>query len=350
MLGIDLRAAKVTWTVFLIALLIAVVYLTHEAILMFVAAFLLAYVLAPAVKLVNRITPRRVSPVMSLAVVYVCLIVLVGTIATYVGGMALEQAGSLANRVPELIKQNRDLSSVPLPSWAEPMRARLAGAIQEQVNAGAEQVLPLLQRALGGVRSVIGSVAFLILVPILAFFLLKDSDGMRDALLDVVPDRKRALADGILVDLHSMMAHYIRSLLLLSIATSIAYLIFFESIGVPYAVLLALVAAPLEFIPFIGPLLGASIVILIAVFTGFAHVWWLVIFFLCYRMFQDYVLQPYLMSSGVELHPVVVIFGAFAGEQLGGVWGMFLSVPVMATLRLIFLHVRRNRERRDLAA
>jgi predicted PurR-regulated permease PerM len=58
-------------------------------------------------------------------------------------------------------------------------------------------------------------------------------------------------------------------------------------------------------------------------------------------MFQDYVLQPYLMSSGVELHPLLVLFGALAGESLGGLWGMFLSVPVLAILRIVIVRVMR---------
>ena len=58
-----------------------------------------------------------------------------------------------------------------------------------------------------------------------------------------------------------------------------------------------------------------------------------------YRIFQDYVLQPYLMSSGVALHPLLVIFGVLAGEQVGGVAGMFLSIPALATLRVVYVRL-----------
>jgi Predicted permease len=68
-----------------------------------------------------------------------------------------------------------------------------------------------------------------------------------------------------------------------------------------------------------------------------------VIFLVIYRFFQDYVLSPHLMSEGVELHPLMVIFGALAGEQIAGVWGMFLSVPVIAILRLVIVRIRKLR-------
>ena len=62
------------------------------------------------------------------------------------------------------------------------------------------------------------------------------------------------------------------------------------------------------------------------------------------RLFQDYVLQPHLMSAGVALHPLWVIFAVLAGEQVAGVAGMFLSIPVLATLRVVVVRVRKSRD------
>src|SRR5690606_34709195 len=114
------------------------------------------------------------------------------------------------------------------------------------------------------------------------------------------------------------------------------------------ALLLSALAAPLELIPFIGPLIGTLMILAVAAFTGFPHIWWILIFFGAYRAFQDYVLQPYLMSAGVQLHPLVVIFGALAGQELGGLWGMFLSVPVLAALRILLVRVQRRRKQEEL--
>ena len=76
---------------------------------------------------------------------------------------------------------------------------------------------------------------------------------------------------------------------------------------------------------------------------------WVIAGFLgAYRIFQDYVLSPHLMSAGMELHPLLVIFGVFAGEQIAGVSGAFLSVPVMAVLRMIYARVERGRVRKEI--
>ena len=135
---------------------------------------------------------------------------------------------------------------------------------------------------------------------------------------------------------------------ILSAATFASYSLFFAAAGVPYAVLLATIAGVLEFIPVAGPLSAAAAALLVAGFSGYPHLLWMVVFLIAYRLFQDYVLQPYLMSSGVEVHPLLIIFGVLAGEQVGGVTGMFLSIPVIATLRVVFLRLRKTRASVDL--
>ena len=105
-------------------------------------------------------------------------------------------------------------------------------------------------------------------------------------------------------------------------------------------VLLAVSAGLLEFVPFAGPLAAVAITLVVAMFSGYAHLLWLVIFIGLYRLFQDYVLNPYLMSEGVKVSPFLVIVGLLAEDQLGGVAGIFLAVPVIATLKIVFGRAR----------
>lgn len=343
MLGIDWRAARATWTVFLFVLALFVVYLAREAILIFVAAFFFAYMLTPLLDFVCRVTPGRVSKTVALAVVYVFLLAVIASLGTWLGGQLIEEASNLGERLPGLIEKHRDLSAIPLPSWMEPVRLRVVEALRVQLDAAAGKIGPLLQQALGGILGLAGSLLVVIIVPILTFLFLKDSNELRKSLLSWVPLEKRSMAGDVMQDIHVMLAQYMRALVILSVATSIIYLIFFSAIGMPYALLVSVLAAPLEFIPVFGPLIGTLLILAIAIFTGFPHIWWIVIFFAAYRMFQDYVLQPYLMSSGVELHPLLVLFGALAGQSLGGLWGMFLSIPVLAILRIVFVRLHRRR-------
>jgi predicted PurR-regulated permease PerM len=105
---------------------------------------------------------------------------------------------------------------------------------------------------------------------------------------------------------------------------------------VPYAFAVGPSAGALEFIPVVGPVVGGLMIVAVAFASGYAHVWWLVVFLLVWRGIQDYVTSPRIMGSTLELHPLLVLFGVFAGGEVAGVIGVFLSIPVLATLRILW--------------
>jgi predicted PurR-regulated permease PerM len=133
-----------------------------------------------------------------------------------------------------------------------------------------------------------------------------------------------------------------RALVLQSAAAFVAYGLFFFLIGVPYGMLLATISFFLEFIPVVGPLVGAAAILLVAGLSGFQHLFWILVFLIVFRIFQDYVLSPHLMSKGAKLQPVVVIFGILAGGQIAGIPGIFLSVPVLAILRIVYRQLKKK--------
>src|ERR1035438_9089043 len=119
-----------------------------------------------------------------------------------------------------------------------------------------------------------------------------------------------------------------RAMVLLSLGTFTVYSIVFSIMGIPYAILLGLVGGLMEFIPTIGPVVAGLTALLVVVVSG-GPVLALVIFVLCYRVLMDYGASPRLMGRGVELHPLLLLFGVFAGAEAAGVAGAFLSVPVL---------------------
>jgi predicted PurR-regulated permease PerM len=133
-----------------------------------------------------------------------------------------------------------------------------------------------------------------------------------------------------------------RAILTLSLATFTSYSIFFTILQVPYSILLAALAGTLEFIPLIGPF-SAGVIILIVAAVSSGPVLGALIFLGAYRIFQDYVLSPLLMRAGTEVHPLMVLFGVFAGTELAGVPGAFLSVPALALIRIVYRRIRQQR-------
>jgi predicted PurR-regulated permease PerM len=100
----------------------------------------------------------------------------------------------------------------------------------------------------------------------------------------------------------------------------------------------------------LGPVTSIALILVVAGFAGL-NLWPVIIFVVVFRMVQDYVISPHLMGHGVELHPLLVLFGVFAGAEIAGIAGTFLSVPVLALVRIVYLRIRKaHLEARHAAA
>jgi predicted PurR-regulated permease PerM len=166
--------------------------------------------------------------------------------------------------------------------------------------------------------------------------MLKDGRGILYAFLAMLHGgSSRARAERTLAEIHVLLLQYMRSLLILCCTAFTVFGVVLTLIGVQNALLLASIAFFCEFVPLVGPIAESVIILAVSALTGYPHMWWLAAFLGAFRLVQDYGIWPRLMSQGIELHPLWVIFGVFAGGQIGGVAGVFFSVPVLALAHLL---------------
>jgi predicted PurR-regulated permease PerM len=351
MFGLDLKAARATWTVIAILILCLTVYAIRSTLFIFIVALLFAYLLLPIVDIIDRFLPMKRSRGPALAIVYTLLVTSIVIAGIEVGSSVALQANNLAERISAYLKPDQP-RFMPLPQPLEPMGRRIADAIRAAVQSHYEEVLQTLPQTALKHAGAAANLIFIVIVPILSFFFLKDGRIIYKYIVGQVEDRwDRVILREMAEDLNVLIAQYMRALVLLGLAASVTYGAFFAIMGVPYAALLAAFVFPLEFIPMLGPLVSSAVILLVVGFSGGVHhLLWIVLFLAIYRIFQDYVLSPHLMSAGVELHPLLVIFGVFAGEQIGGVAGAFLSVPTMAVLRLLYKQVERSSIRKEIVS
>jgi predicted PurR-regulated permease PerM len=335
-LGLDRRAARYTWTAVFILLAVGLLYLIRETLFVFFVALLFAYLLWPLVKLLDRRLPGR-SKVLALTFVYLALVGFLVVIGIALSSRVVQEANALAARLPELLLNFQPPIVPPFSPASLPLKITVFSTVQKQLANHSRDILALLSNAALGVIARAGSLIFIVLVPILSFFFLKDGREMRSSVLGVLAEgSRRDTVQRIAADLHVLLAQYMRALVLLGVVASLACGLFFSIMSVPYAILLAAVAFPLEFVPMVGPLAEACIVLLVAGLSGFHHLLAIVVFLVAFRLFQDYVVSPRLLSAGMKLHPLLVIFGVLAGGSIAGIAGSFLSVPLLAALRIVY--------------
>ncbi|MBM3812917.1 MAG: AI-2E family transporter [Acidimicrobiia bacterium] len=340
MLGLDSKTFRIAWTVCFTAALLFGLYVIRRTLLVLVCAILLAYLLAPVVSLLERFPVRRVPRNVSLVIVYIVLLSAVVGIGAAMGELVLDDAMNLTRDMPRYLESGEPFLPEVLAPYEEPLRQWMKEALAPEAG----QVVPLLQRTGRQLATVAGNTLLVVLVPIFSFFLLKDSATIRELALQQIDNAEtRRLAENIVDDVHIMLIQYVRAMVLLSLCTFLVYWLFLASVGVPNSAALASLAGVLEFVPAAGPLAASLTILLIAGFAGFPHLLWVVAFLIIYRLILDYAILPHIMSAGVALHPVIVIVAILAGEQMGGIAGMFLSIPIIATMRVVYVCYRRAR-------
>lgn len=335
---LDPRTLRVVWTVLVVIGALALLYLLRTVLLVLTFAVVFAYLIFPLVKLAERGLPRSGRRPLAIGTVYLVLVAGLSTLVALVGPRLGRELAALGEKFPEIsaqIKSGRVISNV-LPRWSG------AEILDEMVRAHLPQVVEYAQHVLTGVLSWLSGAWVVIMIPIFAFFFLRDAERIADAVTGAIDDKGgwRALSRTIARDLHSVFGEYIRALVLLCVLTFVVWAVLFLVAGVPYALVLAAIGGTLEFLPVLGPIAAGITVVSVALFSGFAHPWILALFIVIWRLVQDYVSSPLIMGRGVELHPGLVIFGVLAGGELAGVAGMFLSVPVIAGLRAVWRRLR----------
>jgi predicted PurR-regulated permease PerM len=195
-----------------------------------------------------------------------------------------------------------------------------------------------------------GYLPWLILVPIFAFFLLKDAAIFRRWAIALAPTgRPRAHAAALLDRIDDALAAYIRAQLVAGLLIGAIVGIGFALFHVPYAAILGVAAGLAEFVPIIGPVMIALVSAVVAGLNAPMLGVWVLLFLGILRVIEDYVIYPRLMGSNIHLHPLGVILAVLAGAELGGAIGVILSVPILAIVVAIYRYFAERAERAERA-
>ena len=323
---------------------------------MVVLAIFLAYLINPLVTLIQRpFEARNMGNAMprSLAIVvsYLIVFTILGVTIWYVAPKIIEQGKEFAANVPtyttSLQGRINDLN-------LRLDRMRISESVQTQITDKINTSLT----ALGGyVSELLGVIAieiityapWLVLVPILAFFFLKDVNMFRIGILRIVPVGDwRTRIESVLSDVNTTLAAYARAQLISCVLIGFLCTVGFYLLGNNYALLLGIIAGVLEFIPLIGPLTVAIIAISVAGLESGWQALWTAVFLIVLRIVHDYVTYPRIVRGGIHLHPLAIILSVLAGEQVAGIPGVFIAIPLVALLTVLYKHILEHSGSRGL--
>ena len=314
-----------------------------------------AYLIDPLVKLIRRPfkqsslekwMPRSLAIVISYVFVFAVLGIAIANIAPRVGEQAKEFGANLPAYGTSLRERANDLNR-------RFDRLRVPDEVQAELNKKAADLGSSVTAAVG--NFVLISVTYLpwfLLIPILAFFFLKDVNHFRLMVLRVFPvGRWRLRAEAVMADVNTTLAAYTRAQIISCLIIAAICTLGFYVLGLKYALLLGILAGIFEFIPLLGPVTIGLIVTATAAASD--DPWkavYVAIFLIVLRIIHDYVTYPRIVRGGIHLHPLAIILSVLAGEQVAGIPGVFLSIPIVAVATVIYRHVLEHQGRRGLVS
>jgi predicted PurR-regulated permease PerM len=357
--AVEAISTRVVLKVIIIILAVLVVLWTIRIltgiILLLVLSIFFAYLVSPLVEFIRqrRTIGNRTIEIPKVAAITLAYLIILGVVllAIFVivpslsnqfpvfAAQAQEYWKSLGGRMQELVKYSRRLP--------QPVIDGLNHAIPQVQNT----VLHTVQVFFTASLAYVIFLPWLILIPILAFFLLKDADSFRRSALLMLPrGRWRWRGDEFFQDVNSTLAAYIRAQLTACVFIGVVCALGFTLLGLPGGLVMGFIAGVFEFVPLVGPLLVAITAAILAIFHAGPFNAFLVLLFLgVLRIVQDYAIYPRLIGQGIHLHPLAVIFAILAGEKLAGVAGIFLAIPVVAILTVSYRHWMEHRGSEGIA-
>jgi predicted PurR-regulated permease PerM len=326
---LDKKTAQVLLTALLFGVALLFLYAAWRILIAFLFAIFFAYLLeAPVSHLERWFKGSRVA---AISVVYLIFIALLVVVFLMAGPPVVQEAQKFMQQAPHFTDKLNEVVS------QHGFSAENGQRIQKLVNEHRGEIIGSAQNMLVRAAQSLQKMWWLLLVPILAIFFLKEGRRFGEIIIHSVKgQRNRQIVASTVEEMNSMLGHFIRAQLLLAALAIVVITFVLWLMRVPYAVALGPAAGALEFIPVVGPFLGIVLVFSAAFLANYSHPFVVLLFLLVWRGIQDYVTSPRIMGSKLELHPLAVLFAILAGGEVAGVIGVFLSIPVLATIRILW--------------
>jgi predicted PurR-regulated permease PerM len=352
------KTTKRSAVIGLVIVLVLVLYRIRGIMPPIILSVVVAYVVEPIVNfLYERMRLKRPA---AIAVIYLTIIAIFIAIPLFTIPQVVAQATSLVNNAPEYVIQLGELLERPIQIGPYVIPTNEL-PLEQAYQAISENLLNILQTVGTQSLSIFGSVAsatlstlaWTLVILVVSFYMVKDRRQLTGSVVDLFPVEYRNDLRLLGREISLTWNAFLRGQLILFAIMGVSIFLLATIIGLPNALLLGLISGLAEFIPNLGAALAAIPAVLIAFFqhdaswlgSQMSPFWFAVVVLGLYvlaQQIENLVLVPRVIGRSLNLHPMVVFIGAIAGASVGGIVGVLLAAPLLATGRLIVLYVFRK--------
>lgn len=336
------RFAAAQWLL-LAGIAVLILYLLSPILTPFVAAAIFAYICNP---LVQRLCALKVPRTLAVVLVMLALLLLSLGLLLIMLPLLEKEISLFAARLPALMEAARVRLLPQLQQWFGAELQWDSAALKDMLmshwqSAGgaAKSLLPWLGSS-GG--AILAALVNLLLIPVAMFYLLRDWDELIARLDGLIPRHWHDKVCQIGREVDCVLAEFLRGQIAVMLLMSAFYSVVLWLVGLEFALPIGIVAGMLVFIPYLGMIIGLLLATLAAVmqFTEFSGVLWVWAVFGAGQMIEGMLVTPWLVGERIGLHPLAVIFALLAFGQIFGFFGILLALPMSAILLVGLRHAR----------
>lgn len=300
-----------------------------------IASVIVFYVLNPFVDFLNH---HGLSRVMSIIIVFLGVTLLITLGVLYIVPIVNDQISAIVELAPAYWEEGfqflqRVLGYQRLPD--------LLAAIQEAnvLQTISRQSQNLFQAALGGIGSVISVTAQVVItaftVPFVLYFMMIDPGKISGRIIRLTPVKCRPTMERFIYNVHSQLGVYVRGQIFVAFCVAIIFLIGYAAIGLDFYLILAIIAGVFNLVPYLGSFLSGALAVIIALFQDPILVLYLMVVFAIEQILENRVIQPLVLGSQLNIHPITILFVLLISGSTFGVVGVLLGVPAYAVIKII---------------
>lgn len=328
-------------SVFFLSTLIFFVWIINELLTVltpFLISFLFAYLLNPVIKYLET---KKINRTIAVLILVFGVLLLVGMAISFVVPPFIAQIGLLIKLAPQKISDiEKFISETILPELNR--LGILYPEIQKSLSAEIPAKLQsVLNGLLTGLLNIFGTLSFIfnqiiniVVIPVITFYFLRDYEKIFNSIVNLFSEEHRASINKLSERVNKIFGNYIRGYLLVSLFNGTIITIGLTIIGVPYAVVLGILSALLNFIPYFGMIISVTIGFLVSVLSGLSGIQLLFvpILYIGENIIESYFISPKIIGEKVGLHPLLILLALFVFGYFSGLIGMLIGVPVTALI------------------
>ncbi len=320
-----------------VVIIIYFIYILWSVVLPFFFAMLFAYLLQPVFSYLQK---KKVPPPLAIAIIYLILFGLIFFFLFCALPQFLAEGGNFLRYLPKIISHIEQLW-VNFVDSVE--RISLPDVVTKSVSNTGQRFVSYLEGTIANTANNIDDILrwllYLALAPFLSYYMLRDKDLIKKKVIALLSPKERPEILRIAGEANRLLRQFVYGYLLVSLILGLLTAIFLYIIGVEYALVLGLIMAVADLIPYFGPFIGAVPAIVIAYGQSGKLALITAIGMVALQQLEGSVITPKVMGERIGLHPLVTIFAVLVGGYLFGIIGTVLAVPVTAILILVIKYI-----------